>query len=356
MNMSQPLPGGSGTNWQIDPASPAAADCTITGAAGAQVLSCAFASISSGGPETVHVTSPTTSGSCQSYSSTATATADNYVSSTSTASLVVQCPALTLSKFPDAIAVNAGGTIGYTVIMANLNQGMTGEANNLVFTDSLPGGNGLNWTMSDPVYSGCSMTGTAPTQSLSCSLSKLDPGQSLTVHVQSNTDATSCGSYSNTAAFAADNAPTQNASAETIMVLCPALQVSKTADNPTVSAGDQIGYTVNVMNADTAAASTGDATGVTISDTLPTNSGLNWTLDAGQDGCSIAGGVLSCSIGTVAAGTQLAGACHLGHRPDDLRNGEQQRHCLGRQQRLRCPVVDGGDFGKLSDVEPRQYA
>ena len=89
------------------------------------------------------------------------------------------------------------------------------------------------------------------------------------------------------------------------MVLCPALQVSKTADNPTVSAGDQIGYTVSVMNS--AAAGTGDATGVAISDTLPTNSGLNWTLDP-------AGAVRSpAECCRVRLGTVVAGASAMVH-------------------------------------------
>ena len=41
-----------------------------------------------------------------------------------------------------------------------------------------------------------------------------------------------------------------------------------------------------------------------MTDTLPTDAGLSWTIDsAGSDsGCSITAGVLTCNFGTIAAG------------------------------------------------------
>src|SRR5207249_960258 len=58
---------------------------------------------------------------------------------------------------------------------------------------------------------------------------------------------------------------------------CPDVQVTKTSDVGSVSAGTSIGYTVTVKNI-----GTGTATGVTADDVVPTNSGLNWSIDAGN--------------------------------------------------------------------------
>ncbi len=300
VKLSQPLPGDSTTNWQVDPTSQAAADCSVTGAAGSQVLSCALGSIAPGNSEAVHVTSPTTFGSCNSYSTTATATSDNYASATSTASLMVECPALTLSKTADAASVGAGGTIGFTLTMSNSNQSGTGAAYNATLTDFPPNVPGETWTISPPT-SGCTITGVEAAQELSCSASTLAAGDSLIVHLQSNTDPSYCGSYTNTATGSADNSGSSPSASASTMVLCPSLQISKTADNATVSGGDQIGYTINVTNS-----GTGDATGVTISDMLPANSGLDWTVASPASGCSIAADALSCSLGTVAAGTSAS--------------------------------------------------
>ena len=302
VKVSQPLPGDSTTDWQVDSTSQAAADCSITGSPGSQSLSCTFSSIAPGNSETVHVTSPTTSGSCQTYSTTATATSNTYASSTSTASLVVECPALTLSKTADAASVGAGSTIGFTLTMSNSNSSGTGAADTPTITDYPPNVPGETWTISPPT-SGCTITGIEAAQELSCSVNTLNAGDSLSVHLQSNTNGSDCASYPNSAGLTAKNAQSQTASAST-MVLCPSLQVSKTADNATVSGGDQIGYTIRVMNSAGAAA----ATDVTIKDILPTNSGLDWSLDTSTapSGCSIAGGTLSCSLGTLAAGASAS--------------------------------------------------
>ena len=273
VKVSQPLPGDSTTDWQVDSTSQAAADCSITGSPGSQSLSCTFSSIAPGNSETVHVTSPTTSGSCQTYSTTATATSNTYASSTSTASLVVECPALTLSKTADAASVGAGSTIGFTLTMSNSNSSGTGAADTPTITDYPPNVPGETWTISPPT-SGCTITGIEAAQELSCSVNTLNAGDSLSVHLQSNTNGSDCASYPNSAGLTAKNAQSQTASAST-MVLCPSLQVSKTADILTVSGGDQIGYTIRVMNSAGAAA----ATDVTINDILPTNQGLDWSLD-----------------------------------------------------------------------------
>src|SRR5439155_1748972 len=80
------------------------------------------------------------------------------------------------------------------------------------------------------------------------------------------------------------------------------IHIVKTADAAQVNAGDQIGFTLTVYNT-----GTGDAKGVTLSDPLPTNAGLTWTIQsqgAGWAGsCSITAGTLNCGPVTVPAGT-----------------------------------------------------
>src|SRR2546429_3952865 len=61
----------------------------------------------------------------------------------------------------------------------------------------------------------------------------------------------------------------------------------------------------------------GDAHGVTLLDTLPTNAGLSWSIDSQGGGwngtCAIAAGVLSCGPVTVPAGTTQAASTFTVH-------------------------------------------
>ncbi|MEA2191145.1 MAG: large repetitive protein [Solirubrobacteraceae bacterium] len=71
-----------------------------------------------------------------------------------------------------------------------------------------------------------------------------------------------------------------------------AVTVVKTADQAIVSAGDQIGFKINVTSA-----GPGTARAVTVSDTLPAGT---WTQD-GSPQCSISAGALACAYGDMAA-------------------------------------------------------
>ncbi|MFP5361742.1 MAG: DUF11 domain-containing protein [Thermoleophilia bacterium] len=79
----------------------------------------------------------------------------------------------------------------------------------------------------------------------------------------------------------------------------PSLELAKTRDAGTVSAGTAIGFTLTVTNS-----GLGPAQGVQITDTLPTDAGLSWTVDGGTAAgtCTIAAGVLTCDVGSLAAG------------------------------------------------------
>ena len=72
----------------------------------------------------------------------------------------------------------------------------------------------------------------------------------------------------------------------------PAIHIVKTADAAQVNAGEQIGFTMTVWND-----GSGDAQGVTLTDTLPTKAGLAWSIASQGAGwsrtCAITAGVLT---------------------------------------------------------------
>jgi uncharacterized repeat protein (TIGR01451 family) len=140
----------------------------------------------------------------------------------------------------------------------------------------------------------------------------------FTVHITSPTAAATGGTcpggsgvVDNTGTVTTTNSGAGQSSASTC-VAAPAIQIVKTADAPQVNAGQPIGFTLTVFNT-----GSGDAQGVTLSDTLPTKAGLSWSIDAQGAGwagsCSISVGVLSCGPVTVPAGTTQAASTFTVH-------------------------------------------
>ena len=94
--------------------------------------------------------------------------------------------------------------------------------------------------------------------------------------------------------------------------LAPDLDLLKTAENATVTAGDLIAFTIELTNSDDAG--TGIAKDVTLTDALPFGDGVDWEIDAvtGIGGfdptgrCSIVGSPpdedLDCDLGDLAPG------------------------------------------------------
>jgi uncharacterized repeat protein (TIGR01451 family) len=310
VTINDPLPAGPGISWSISPAYAGAGSCAISGAVGSQVLACSIGSMVPGASDLVHITSPTTIASVGTYLNTATVSATNAPSSSASATIVVNTPALTITKTADASPVSGGTAIGYTVTVSNSAAAGTGTATGVTINDPLPAGPGISWSIS-PAYAGagsCAISGAVGSQVLACSIGTMVPGASDLVHITSPTTIASVGTYLNTATVSATNTPSSSASA-TIVVNTPALTITKTADASPVSGGTAIGYTVTVSNS--AAAGTGTATGVTINDPLPAGPGISWSISpayAGAGSCAISGAVgsqvLACSIGTMVPGGQ----------------------------------------------------
>jgi uncharacterized repeat protein (TIGR01451 family) len=308
VSINSPLPAGSGVVWSISPAYSGPGTCSITGAAGSQVLNCALGNLASGASASVHLGSATSLASVGSYSNAATASASNAPSIHASASIDLQAPALSITTTADASAVSAGAAIGFTITASNSAASGTGTAISVTISDPLPAGPGVTWNIS-PAYGGpgtCSLTGATGSQTLNCALISLASGASASVHVASATSLASAGSYTNTATAGASNALTVSASAITA-VQAPVLSIANIADATTVGAGTVIGFTIVVSNS--ALPGTGTATGVTVSDALPAGAGVSWSISPAYGGpgtCSITGATgsqaLNCALGTLAPG------------------------------------------------------
>ena len=329
--LSDALPAGSGVNWSLDIASssaPAGIACDVGGTAPTQTLSCGTFPLTtgtftlpSGGAITLHVTSGTDGTSCGPYPNTVDVTTTNGTSPSASASETVNCPSLTLTKTADAPSVNAGSPIGFTVTLANAGPG---DATGTTLTDALPAGSGVNWSLDAanstiPAAYACDVSGVVGSQTLSCGATPstsgsftLASGDTITLHVTSGTDGTSCGPYPNTVDVTTTNGTSPSASASET-VNCPSLTLTKTPDHASpVHSGSSIGFTVTLANA-----GPGDATGATLSDALPAGSGVSWSLAAGSSvptgiACDVTGiaptQTLSCGAAPSTSGSFTLGA------------------------------------------------
>ena len=281
------LPGNAGLDWSL---SPDVTGCSITGALGAEQLECNLGTLAAAGSITIHVTSPTTAASCGTVPNSAAVTTGNNGTDQASASIEVQCPDVTVIKDATPDIVTAPGTATFTIVATNSGQGI---ARNVTLTDTLPAG---TWTEDS---ASCSIA----LGVLSCSFGDLAPGASSpTVTLTRPVD--TCAQLPNTAIVSAANEPLSaqgnNSSSATVTVTCALLSIAKVADDPSVSAGDQVGFTITVVNGGDA-----DATNVVVTDDLPGNLGLNWSLAEPVTGCAITGAVgsqvLDCTLPTVPA-------------------------------------------------------
>ncbi len=240
--VNDPLP--PGVNWSLGTVT-GGATCAITGPVGTQVLACTKASLVAAGTFSAHISGTTDAADCGTVSNTASVTTSNDGSDTATASVVVQCPDVTVVKTPDGGDVNAGSLATFTIVVSNLGPGI---ARNVTLTDKLPAG--IDWSEDS---ASCSITGPVDTEVLSCNFGDMASGATATVHVSGLTDAQDCGNIPNTATVGAANERAaqagNNSDTGSIDVLCADIRLVKDA-NPVgpVSAGDPIGWDITVSN------------------------------------------------------------------------------------------------------------
>ncbi len=218
----------------------------------------------------VHIHGTTDAADCGTVSNTATATSGNDGGNSSTASVVVQCPDIQVTKTPDGGIVNAGDPITWTIKVENIGQGI---AKGVVLTDPLP--TGIAWVTND---AGCSITA----GSLTCTVGDLAAGASKTYTVSGPSSKSDCGGpTNNTASATASNEPADklgnNSDGGSVTVQCADIRIVKTAvPSGPVSAGTPIGFDITVSNA-----GLGTGTNVTVHDPLPAGGGLDWSLEPG---------------------------------------------------------------------------
>src|SRR5204863_1452834 len=174
-------------------------------------------------------------------------------------------------------------------------------ATGVTLSDTLPSLTGITWTIASQTGSGCSISGPAGSQLLSCSLGDMAAGATYDIHITRPTTAGTSGSLPNTACASATNAGTV-CDLALIVVNPPNLAITKTADATPVSSGTSVGFTITVSNS-----GPGTATDVTVSDPLPALPGVDWSIQSQTaSACLITGSVgdqlLACTIGDMAPG------------------------------------------------------
>jgi uncharacterized repeat protein (TIGR01451 family) len=291
VSASDQLPSTPGTSWSIDAANSDGGWSIQNGD-----LSYVPSDLDPGASVHVHVVSPTTSASCGTVDNHASVSAANGGGAEADDSVRVDCPDLEVKK-SGASPIDAGGTATFTLTVSNLGSAV---ARNVTLDDPLPAG--LDWSADD---GDCSIAAGA----LHCAFGDLGSNESRTVDVSAPTSAAVCGELSNTASGAAANEPDDaldnNSDSAEITVQCSELKIVKEADAGTVSAGDQLGFTLTVSNLGPGAASD-----VSVTDVLPTNDGLDFSIaeqsDPGVCSLNAAKTVLSCAMGVLGAGAEFS--------------------------------------------------
>ncbi|HEU5004134.1 MAG TPA: hypothetical protein VFW71_15330 [Actinomycetota bacterium] len=294
VTVNDPLPAAPGVSWVIDAAN-STPGCTINGTAPSQTLVCNFGTLGSGASAHVHITSATdgTTGT-QTLVNVASVTTTNDGSDTATATVHTLAAQIGITKTADASPVADGSPIGFTIQVGNSG---AAPATTVTVNDPLPGAPGVSWSIDVPNSApGCTINGSAPAQTLVCSLGTIASGASVSIHITSpTTGATGTRTLTNTATAATGNDGSGQSTA-TVSTLAAAVGVVKTADQAVVSAGDPIGFTITATNTGAAQATT-----VTVTDTLTTPAGVIWTATPSQGSCTIVAGLLTCTLGTLAA-------------------------------------------------------
>jgi uncharacterized repeat protein (TIGR01451 family) len=301
------LPPIDGTWAQDNPA------CEIVG----DDLDCSFGDMEPGDQKVVNLSYTTNPDDCgdlyNDVSVSAEVDLDDTDNSVLDVHILVNCPDIDVDKTGSG-TVNATDGVYFEITVSNLGDG---DAYDFSFSDTLPDVAG-GWTLAagfDTSPASCELNGVA----LSCTVADdiLLAGDSFTVRVEADTVPADCGELKNEAsAWASNEAASEedevllnNTDDHTIIVQCPDLTAVKDADGDdpeTVSAGQEIGFTITVSNSDQAG--TGTAYDIVLDDPLPAGSGLDWSIDPAYNGpgtCEIQGLVgaqtLHCEFGDLAS-------------------------------------------------------
>ena len=142
--------------------------------------------------------------------------------SLSAAAVVVEPPALSVTKTPDGGVINAGETASFTIMVSNAGPG---TAFDVTLDDVLPDG-GLAWS-ENPDTAECTVTDDPGGDILHCDIGDLASGGSFSVTVETPTDQDDCKLLENLATADASNSDPVSDAGD-ITVNCPAVVLGKT--------------------------------------------------------------------------------------------------------------------------------
>ena len=284
VSVSDTLPPGV----TFDSATPSQGSCSQA----AGTVTCSLGTLANSASASVQITvTPQSTGSATNVASATSSASDpNSVNNSASADTLVNPSAnlsLTKSDSPDPIL--QGQELTYTLSVGNSGPS---SATSVVVTDTLPAG--VTYNSSLPSQGSCSES----SGTVTCALGTVANGESVSIQIKVTPP--SPGSITNQAIVSSavnDPSSANNSASESTLVDPIAdLAITKSDSPDPVSSGNQLTYTLDIQNAGPSG-----ATGVTVTDTLP--SGVTYdSATPSQGTCSHSSGTVTCNLGSVANG------------------------------------------------------
>ena len=266
-----------------------------------QDVTCDIGTLTPGQSATVTISVEADGSVCDEVTNQAEVTG-NFTTLDDDTTVQLTCPDPSFTKTSNAPAggVEAdGGSFEYVLTLAN-DAGATGTAVDVVITDTMPAGldiTSATWT-NGRTGGNCSVVG----QDVTCNVGDVAPGGSAVATIAVTADGSVCGPITNDGAVSGDNVPADTATV-TVTLLCPDVDLSKTASSSSVGTTDPFSYEITADNS-----GDGIAQGLVISDDLDDDLTLvdaTYSNDGGPDtACATgAGNTVDCGPMDLAAGT-----------------------------------------------------